>query len=82
MRGNESMMYIYPQFKRQYFLQMIEINLLTYFTTDFTNLSLKPKLVVDSDAKEFHFILNRDKSTFTGLHRIFLDPSISNGLIF
>ena len=44
---------IYPQFKRQYFLQTIEnSNLLTYFTTDFTNLSLKLKLVIDSDAKE------------------------------
>ena len=34
--------HIYPQFKRQYFLQTTEnSNLLTNFTTDFTNLSLK-----------------------------------------
>ena len=34
--------HIYPQFKRQYFLQTIEnSNLLTNFMTDFTNLSLK-----------------------------------------
>ena len=53
MQCNESTIYIYPQFKRQYFLQTIEnSNLLTYFTTDFTNLSLKLKLVIDSDAKE------------------------------
>ena len=52
------------------------------FTTDVTNLSLKPKLVVDSGAKEFHFILNRDNGTLTGQHRISLDPSKSNGLIF
>lgn len=42
-----------PQFKRQSFFQTIEkSNLLTYFTTDFTNLSLKLKLVIESDAKE------------------------------
>ena len=83
MRCNESTLYIYPQFKRQYFLQTIEnSNLLTKFTTDFTNLSLKLKLVIKSDAKEFHFILNRDNGSFTGQHRISLDPSKSNCLIF
>ena len=56
--------------------------LLTYFTTEFTNLSLKLKLVIDSDAREFHFILNRDNGSFTGQHRISLDPSKSNCLIF
>ena len=80
---NESTLYIYPQFKRQHFLQTIEnSNLLTKFTTDFTNLSLKLKLVIKSDAKEFHFILNRDNGSFTGQHRISLDPSKSNCLIF
>ena len=83
MRCNESTIYIYPQFKRQYFLQTIEnSNLLTNFTTDFTNLSLKLKLVIDSDAKEFHFVLNRDNGSFTGQHRISLDPFKSNCLIF
>ena len=52
MRCNESTIYIYPQFKRQYFLQTIEnSNLLTNFTTDFTNLSLKLKLIIDRDAR-------------------------------
>ena len=46
MQCNESTIYIYPQFKRQYFLQTIEnSNLLTNFTTDFTNLSLKLDLL-------------------------------------
>ena len=83
MRCNESTICIYPWFKRQYFLQTIEnSNLLTYFTTEFMNLSLKLKLVIDSDAREFHFILNRDNGSFTGQHRISLDPSKSNCLIF
>ena len=83
MQCNESTIYIYPQFKRQYFLQTIEnSNLLTYVTKYFTNLSLKLKLVIDSDPKEFHFILNRDNGSFTGQHSISLDPSKSNCLIF
>ena len=83
MRCNESTIYIYPQFKRQYFLQTIEnSNLLTNFTTDFTNLSLKLKLIIDRDAKESHFVLNRDNGSFTGQHGISLDPSESNCLIF
>ena len=83
MQCNESTICIYPWFKRQYFLQTIEnSNLLTYFTTEFTNLSLKLKLVIDSDASEFHFILNRDNGSFTGQHSISLDSSKSNCLIF
>lgn len=39
--------------KAKFFFETIEkSNLLTYFTTDFTNLSLKLKLVIESDAKE------------------------------
>ena len=73
MRCNESTVYIYPQFKRQYFLQTIEnSNLLTNFTRDFTNLSLKLKLVIDRDAKELKFVLTRDNGSFTGQHTWFL----------
>ena len=79
MQCNESTIYTYPQFSqfnRQYFLQTIENSkLLTNFTTDFTNLSLKLKLVIESDAKQFHFVLNRDNGSFTGQHMISLDPS-------
>ena len=61
MQCNENTTYIYPQFKRQFFVQTIEnSNLLTNFMTDFTNLSLRLQLVIDSDAMEFHFVLNRD----------------------
>ena len=82
MRCNESTVYIYPQFKRQYFLQTIEnSNLLTNFTRDFTNLLLKLKLVIDRDAKEFHFVLTRDNGSFTGQQRISLDPSKSSCMI-
>ena len=44
-------------------------NLLTNVTKDFTNLSLKLKLIINSDANEFHFVLSRDNSSFTGQHR-------------
>ena len=42
------------------FKRLRTTNLLTNFTTDFTNMSLRLELVIDSDAKEFHFVLNRD----------------------
>ena len=42
------------------FKRLRTANLLTNFTTDFTNMSLRLQLVIDSDAKEFHFVLNRD----------------------
>ena len=58
----------------------INSNLLTNFMTDFTNLSLKLKLIIDSEPKEFHFVLNRDNGSFKGQHRIALDPSKSNCL--
>ena len=57
MECNKSTIYIYPQFKRQYLLQTIEnSNLLTNFTTDFTNLSLKLKLIQAVIMSHFFFV--------------------------
>ena len=39
-------------------------------------------LTIGSDAKEFQIVLNRDNGFFTGQHRISLDPSKGDSLIF